>query len=163
MLYYTEYKALNRTFLMAATKEGLAYLGLKKDSLSLHDFAEKHQLNLEENKEYLAPYMQEFNQYFRKDRTHEAFDFNLDMYGTTFQKEVWQALLTINYGKTKSYQEIAKEIERPKASRAVGTAVGRNPLMIVVPCHRVIHKNGSITGYRGGINMKKELLNLEKT
>lgn len=161
MLFYTEYNAINRNFIIAATEKGLAYFSLKEDFLTLPDFAKKHQLEMRESREHLESYIKELDTYFSEEKTNGSFNFDLDMYGTDFQKEVWEALLSISYGETQSYQEIAQAIQRPKASRAVGTAVGRNPIMIVVPCHRVIHKSGSISGYRGGLGMKKELLKLE--
>ena len=94
----------------------------------------------------------------------ELFDFelDLDMVGTSFQRNVWAALLTIPYGQTRSYGEIAAQIGLPSASRAVGLANGHNPIGIVVPCHRVIGANGSLTGYGGGLDRKRALLALEK-
>ena len=85
---------------------------------------------------------------------------NLDS-GTEFQKSVWKALLEIPYGKTTTYSEIAKKIGNPKASQAVGGAVGDNPIAIIIPCHRVIGKNGSLTGFRWGLDRKIKLLKLE--
>lgn len=85
-----------------------------------------------------------------------------DSLGTHFQAEVWRALLTIPYGQTLSYGEIAESIGKPKAVRAVGAANGKNPLSIFVPCHRVIGKSGKLTGYAGGIEQKKILLELEQ-
>lgn len=95
----------------------------------------------------------------------ELFDFELelDMVGTSFQRNVWAALLTIPYGETRSYGEIAGQIGSPGASRAVGLANGHNPIGIIVPCHRVIGANGSLTGYGGGLDRKRALLALEKT
>lgn len=91
------------------------------------------------------------------------FDVDLDMVGTEFQRRVWQALLTIPYGETRSYGEIAAQIGSPGASRAVGLANGHNPVGIIVPCHRVIGANGALTGYGGGLHRKKALLDLEKS
>lgn len=91
------------------------------------------------------------------------FDLKLDMIGTAFQRRVWEALLTIPYGETRSYGEIARQIDAPAAFRAVGLANGHNPIGIIVPCHRVIGSNGSLTGYGGGIERKKMLLGLEKS
>jgi methylated-DNA-[protein]-cysteine S-methyltransferase len=90
----------------------------------------------------------------------ELFDFDLPLApgGTPFQNKVWGALRTIPYGKTASYGDIAKKIGSPTASRAVGAANGRNPIAIVVPCHRVIGANGTLTGYAGGLDMKRQLL-----
>jgi methylated-DNA-[protein]-cysteine S-methyltransferase len=90
------------------------------------------------------------------------FDLDLDLAGTAFQRRVWEALLTIPYGETRSYGEIARQIGSPGAFRAVGLANGHNPIGIIVPCHRVIGANGSLTGYGGGIDRKKSLLELER-
>ncbi|AQT79226.1 cysteine methyltransferase [Mycolicibacterium litorale] len=90
------------------------------------------------------------------------FDLDLHLAGTDFQRKVWAALQTIPYGETRSYGEIAMHIGSPGASRAVGLANGRNPIGIIVPCHRVIGSTGGLTGYGGGIDRKKALLALEK-
>ena len=93
----------------------------------------------------------------------ERFDFTFPIHysGTEFQEKVWHALLEIPYGKTKSYKEIATQIGHDKASRAVGSACKNNPLLIVVPCHRVIASNGKLTGYAYGLSLKEKLLTLE--
>jgi len=90
-----------------------------------------------------------------------AFDLPLAPVGTAFQREVWRALTTIPYGTTTSYAAIAQAIGKPRAVRAVGTANGKNPLSIIVPCHRVIGKDGTLTGYAGGLPSKRQLLDLE--
>jgi methylated-DNA-[protein]-cysteine S-methyltransferase len=90
-----------------------------------------------------------------------AFDVPLDFRGTDFQRSVWQALLTIPFGETRSYVQIARQIGRPTASRAVGAANGRNPVSIIAPCHRVIGTNGTLTGFAGGLEAKRMLLDLE--
>ena len=82
--------------------------------------------------------------------------------GTAFMKQVWKSLCEIPYGKTASYKDIAIRINSPKAARAVGLANNRNPIPIFIPCHRVIGADGSLTGYRGGLELKKQLINLEK-
>jgi methylated-DNA-[protein]-cysteine S-methyltransferase len=92
----------------------------------------------------------------------QRFNLPLDFKGTAFQKSVWQALLTIPFGETRSYREIARQIGRPTAVRAVGAANGRNPISIVAPCHRVIGSNGDLTGYAGGLAAKHHLLGLER-
>ncbi|HSI16880.1 MAG TPA: methylated-DNA--[protein]-cysteine S-methyltransferase [Sphingomonas sp.] len=89
------------------------------------------------------------------------FNVPLDFQGTDFQKSVWAALLTIPFGETRSYGEIARQIGRPSASRAVGAANGRNPISIIAPCHRVIGSNGALTGFAGGLEAKALLLELE--
>jgi methylated-DNA-[protein]-cysteine S-methyltransferase len=91
----------------------------------------------------------------------EAFTVPLDFQGTDFQKQVWAALLTIPFGETRSYAEIARQIGRPTAFRAVGAANGRNPISIVAPCHRVIGSNGTLTGFAGGLAAKEHLLGIE--
>jgi O-6-methylguanine DNA methyltransferase len=91
------------------------------------------------------------------------FDCKLNFEGTSFQKKVWYALAKIPYGQTRSYQEIAKAIGHPKAFRAVGNANGRNSIPLIVPCHRVIESDGGLGGFGHGIEVKKRLLNLEKT
>ena len=90
-----------------------------------------------------------------------TFDISLRPVGTDFQERVWKALRSIKYGKTVSYGDIAKKIGNPKAVRAVGSAIGKNPLSIIVPCHRVIGSNGKLTGFAGGLKTKEYLLNLE--
>ncbi len=98
--------------------------------------------------------------YFKGERL--AFDLPLDFaWGTPFQQAVWRALAGIGYGHTVSYRDVALTIERPKAMRAVGAAVGRNPLGIVLPCHRVVGSKGQLTGYTGGLERKAALLALE--
>lgn len=92
----------------------------------------------------------------------QAFNLPIQLTGTTFQQRVWQALQGIDYAKTCSYSDIAHIIGQPQAVRAVGTAIGRNPISIVVPCHRVIGKNGKLTGFAGGLTNKQYLLNLEQ-
>lgn len=93
--------------------------------------------------------------------TLTRFDLPLDFRGTDFQKSVWLALLTIPFGETRSYGEIARQIGRPSASRAVGAANGRNPISIIAPCHRVVGSNGALTGFAGGLAAKALLLDLE--
>jgi len=93
----------------------------------------------------------------------QAFDLPLELIGTDFQKRVWSALVTIPYGKTRSYTEIAAQIGAPRAVRAVGAANGRNPIPIIVPCHRVIGASGSLVGFGGGLEWKRLLLDLEAT
>lgn len=94
--------------------------------------------------------------------TVRTFDLPLDLSaGTDFQQKVWQTLMSIPKGQTRSYRELAQQIGRPQAVRAVGAAVGRNPLSIVVPCHRVVGSDGSLTGYAGGLDRKRALLHLE--
>ena len=92
----------------------------------------------------------------------KKFSLPLVMHGTEFQMDVWRALQTIPYGETRSYKEIAEIVHRPKAVRAVGMANHANPISIIVPCHRVIGRDGSLTGYGGGLTLKRRLLELEQ-
>lgn len=101
----------------------------------------------------------ELKEYFSGYRKDFSLPFN--PIGTPFQKKVWEALLSIPYGETRSYKDIAFLIGNPKASRAVGMANNKNPISIFIPCHRVIGSNGKLVGYGGGLNVKKHLLNLE--
>lgn len=102
----------------------------------------------------------QLREYF--DGKRKEFEIPLDMRGTTFQKNVWEALLAIPFGETRSYGQLAKQLGNPNATRAVGAANGRNPLSIIVPCHRVIGSTGNLTGFGGGITTKEHLLNLEE-
>lgn len=102
----------------------------------------------------------QLDEYFAGTRT--AFDFPCAPQGTPFQQKVWAALCEIPYGETRSYKQIAEAVGKPKACRAVGMANNRNPIIIVIPCHRVIGANGALTGYGGGLEMKRALLELEK-
>lgn len=108
----------------------------------------------------LAEAARQLDAYFAGKR--RSFDLPLSLQGTPFQKEVWQALLTIPYGQTCCYGDIAAKVGRPKASRAVGMANHNNPVIIIVPCHRVVGKDGSLTGYGGGLDVKQYLLELEQ-
>jgi methylated-DNA-[protein]-cysteine S-methyltransferase len=105
--------------------------------------------------------VQELEEYFSGKRRKFAVPLDLD--GTAFQKKVWQALLTIPYGETRSYGEVARQVGNPRAARAVGMANHENPVAIVVPCHRVIASDGSLGGYAGGLQRKSKILAMEKS
>lgn len=107
----------------------------------------------------LRPCVKQLELYFSGDL--KSFDLKLNAEGTTFQKKVWKALSAIPYGKTRSYLELSKQLGDPKAIRAVANANGKNPLWIIVPCHRVIGSDGSLTGYAGGLHRKQWLLEHE--
>lgn len=119
---------------------------------------------IQDNKEpsaLLREVCTQLTEYFQGKR--KQFDLPIGYEGTAFQQRVWKALQNIPYGETRSYEDIASEVGNPKAQRAVGQANNRNPIMIVVPCHRVIHKSGDISGYACGIEAKRYLLELEKS
>lgn len=113
----------------------------------------------EENSPILVETERQLNEYFGGKRNR--FELELDFVGTEFQRKVWEALLTIPYGETRNYGEIARQIGNVKAVRAVGAATGRNPISIIAPCHRVIGASGDLTGFAGGLRAKKTLLTLE--
>lgn len=112
-----------------------------------------------QDKAVLKQAARELAEYF--DGRRERFEVKLGFEGTEFQKQVWAALLTIPFGETRTYGEIARQINRPKAVRAVGAANGRNPISIIAPCHRVIGSTGELTGFAGGLKAKEMLLALE--
>ena len=102
----------------------------------------------------------QLDEYFAGKR--KEFSVALDMSGTRFQKDVWEALLAIPFGETRSYGQLAKQLGNPRATRAVGAANGRNPVSIIVPCHRVIGSSGKLTGFAGGLDVKAHLLSMEQ-
>jgi methylated-DNA-[protein]-cysteine S-methyltransferase len=102
----------------------------------------------------------QLNEYFSGKR--KTFSIALDMRGTHFQKNVWESLLAIPFGETRSYAQLAKHLGNPRATRAVGAANGRNPISIIVPCHRVVGSSGKLTGFAGGLEAKAKLISLEK-
>lgn len=120
---------------------------------------EKKGFPFEESSGALGRYVAELEEYFAGQR--REFSFPLDLRGTIFQLACWRALLAIPYGETRTYADIARAIDKPKAFRAVGMANNRNPIAIVVPCHRVIASDGTLCGYGGGLDVKRKLLELE--
>jgi methylated-DNA-[protein]-cysteine S-methyltransferase len=105
--------------------------------------------------------MKQLDAYFGGRSVH--FDLPLELFGTAFQRSVWHALLRIEHGATCAYADVARTIGAPAAARAVGAAVGRNPLSVIIPCHRVLGTGGALTGYAGGLERKLALLELERT
>lgn len=103
----------------------------------------------------------QLDEYFNGER--KEFNLPLELKGTEFQRKVWKALINIPYGRTKTYKEIAIEVGNEKACRAVGMANNKNPIAIIIPCHRVIEYNNKLVGYAGGLELKEKLLSLEKT
>jgi O-6-methylguanine DNA methyltransferase len=155
LFYFRTPSPVGPLFLAASTK----------DLVRLEFEARMPKLNpnttrLHESKPVLAPYLRELNDYFAGER--REFSFPLDLRGTEFQLACWHALLEIPYGETRSYRDIAQAIGHPHAYRAVGMSNNRNPVAIVVPCHRVIASSGSLCGYGGGLDIKRKLLDLEQ-
>lgn len=140
---------------IAVSEKGIRRLALPSQ-LELRPFADAWQ----RDDSVAAEARAQLAQYFAGQR--RDFDLELDMQGTGFQEEVWAALQTVPYGNVCTYGELAAQIGRPKAVRALGAANGRNPVPIIVPCHRVIGANGKLTGYFGGEAIKSSLLDLEQ-
>ena len=147
-----------------ATDKGVCWTGTPGTAADVgFDWAKRH-LRVEhivegEQIAALAQSMDELRRYLAGERIQFACP--LDLYGTAFQIAVWEELFRIPYGQTRTYAEVAKAIGRPTAVRAVGAANGANPVAVIVPCHRVIGSNGSLTGYGGGLPTKQWLLSLE--
>jgi len=155
LLYFRTPSPVGSLFLAASTK-GLVRLEFEARVQKLNPDA----IQLRESKPALAPYLRELNDYFAGKR--REFSLPLDLRGTEFQLACWRALLEIPYGETRSYGDIAQAIGHPHAYRAVGMSNNRNPVAIVVPCHRVIASSGSLCGYGGGLAIKRKLLELEQ-
>jgi O-6-methylguanine DNA methyltransferase len=155
-LFYVRTPSPVGPLFLAASTKGLVRLEFEARMQKLNlNAAQMH-----ESKPALAPYLRELNEYFSGER--REFSLPLDLRGTEFQLACWQALLEIPYGETRSYRDIAQTIGHPHAYRAVGMSNNRNPVAIVVPCHRVIASSGSLCGYGGGLDIKRKLLDLEQ-
>ena len=139
---------------------GLLEIGGNEQYIKSVFFSDSDIRQIDHPPELLANCVQQLKEYFKKQR--KEFDLPLKPVGTDFQKAVWDALLDIPYGETESYFEIAKKLGNPNAVRAVGGANGRNPISIIVPCHRVIGSSGNLVGYGGGLWRKKWLLQHEQ-
>ena len=142
---------------LAASEYGLTHLTLQQHRIGEIIDVEKSKLS--QAQDILMQVKQQLEQYFAKQR--HQFDVPLAPKGTEFQRQVWQALINTQHGETLSYSDIANNIRRPKAVRAVGAANGANHIAIIIPCHRIIGKSGKLTGYAYGLEMKQFLLDLE--
>lgn len=154
-MYYCIVKSPIGPILIAGDEEGLKCVNFMKGKKKI-EVPE----NWQENKEYFREISRQLEAYFSGEL--KSFDIKLAAEGTEFQKSVWKALCEIPYGETRSYKDIAVSIGNPKACRAVGLANNRNPIAIIVPCHRVIGANGKLTGYASGLDVKEFLLKLEE-
>ncbi|EXJ12801.1 methylated-DNA--[protein]-cysteine S-methyltransferase [Nitrincola nitratireducens] len=152
---YTHYQSPLGRMTLQACEQGLLGAWFETETTMPKYLGEKS-----ENNPVLINTIKQLDEYFAGKRT--SFTLPLAAKGTVFQQSVWQALCEIPYGETWSYQQIADAIGNPKAVRAVGLANGKNPISIIVPCHRVIGKSGKLTGYAGGLSRKASLLELEK-
>jgi len=152
------------TLQLASSAVGLVYVGLPRSSgMGLAGFLARQFPRCWRRRAY-APHREAVRQLLEYlDGKRRDFELDLDLRGTPFQRRVWQALLGIPYGETRSYGEVAAAIDQPGASRAVGLANGANPVPLVVPCHRVVAAGGRIGGYGGGVRLKQRLLAMEQT
>ncbi len=141
---------------LVASDKGLAAILWEKDNPRRVPLGPVYE---DRNNPVLLETERQLNDYFSGKR--KSFSVKLDFKGTEFQKKVWAALLTIPFGETRSYGQIAKQIKNPRAVRAVGAANGKNPISIIAPCHRVIGSTGKLTGFAGGLETKARLLTLE--
>lgn len=152
MIYYTEYQSPLGKLLLAATDQGLCGLYFEEHKY----FKGTEGWRRDDAHPHLRNAARQLDEYFAGRR--KEFDIALDMPGTAFQRAVWKELLQLPFGGTTTYQAIAQRIANPKAIRAAGTAIGRNPVSIIVPCHRVVGAAGSLSGYAGGLGRKRYLL-----
>jgi O-6-methylguanine DNA methyltransferase len=155
-LFYVHTSSPVGPLFLAASAKGLLRLEFEARMQKLNPGATQ----LRESKSALVPYLRELDEYFAGER--REFSFPLDLRGTEFQLACWHALIEIPYGETRNYRDIAQAIGHPHAFRAVGMSNNRNPIAIVVPCHRVIASSGSLCGYGGGLDIKRKLLDLEQ-
>jgi methylated-DNA-[protein]-cysteine S-methyltransferase len=154
-IHYTYFPSPIGDLLLAGNGEQLSYIGFPEGKSRM-----RHQDIWRPDDRAFPEVRRQLLAYFSGELT--SFELSLSPQGTEFQRQVWQALRTIPYGQTRSYGDVAKQIGRPLASRAVGAANGRNPLPIVIPCHRVIGSTGTLTGFGGGLEAKATLLRLEQ-
>jgi len=152
MIYYTELPSPLGMLLLAATDQGLRGLYFEEHKY----FNGPHGWQRDANHPHLSKAASQLDEYFAGRR--RDFDIALDLNGTPFQRAVWQALLELPFGGTSSYRAIAQRVGNPQAVRAAGTAIGRNPVSIIVPCHRVLGSSGALSGYAGGLERKQHLL-----
>jgi methylated-DNA-[protein]-cysteine S-methyltransferase len=157
MLAYDRYQSPQGTLFLAATPKGLAgvYFNGQKN------FPKRRGWQLDRRHPVLRRARRELAEYFAGRR--RRFGVPLDPQGTPFQRSVWKQIARVGYGETLSYGELARRAGHPGSARAAGAATGRNPLGIIVPCHRILGANGSLTGYAGGVFRKRALLAMEKS
>lgn len=150
------------TIHIASTDQGICYIGSPNQSRDevetwiQKNISSPYLISSQANQQSVVA---ELSAYLQGERLQ--FTVKQALFGTDFQRAVWQACETIPYGETRTYSEIAEQINRPKAVRAVGAAIGANPLLFIIPCHRIIAKDGSLAGFRAGMDVKKHLLALE--
>ena len=154
-LYYAQTASPIGPLNLAVSEKGLVALEFHREGFP----RKSKNIVWEHSRAKAAPFAAQLAEYFSGQR--REFTFPLDLRGTPFQLACWQALLAIPYGETRTYADIARTVRKPQAFRAVGMANNRNPIAIVVPCHRVIASDGTLCGYGGGLDVKRRLLELE--
>ena len=163
ILYVDTLTYAQGTMYIVASEDGLVYIGTPNAPFEEVEIWAKKPFKgyrFEENKDKLQQYVKQLSAYFNKELTE--FDLPIHVKGTPFQLVVWDALKELPFGTTTTYSDIAHRIGNPKAVRAVGSAIGANPILAIIPCHRVIGKDGKLTGFRSGLAMKEFLLELER-
>jgi len=164
-LYKTIFDTVLGTMIAIASEEGIClldYLDNKTLTLKINQIVTAYSTNnYEGSHEYLEQMKEQLHMYFQG--TRKIFELRLDLVGTNFQKQVWRSLMEIPYSTTISYAQQARQLGYPSAQRAIANANGRNKIAIILPCHRVIGKNGNLVGYGGGIWRKAKLIELETT
>ena len=163
-IVYDEVAFGDYRFLVAVSQKGLVYVDVatnRLDNLMRYLRNSREEIELIQDAKATERYTLELLEYFAGER--QIFDLPLDFCGqaTAFQQQVWQEIAKVPFGETSSYSLLDEAVGRPTATRAVGSAVGRNPLSIVVPCHRILRKDGGVGGYAGGLPLKYRLLEIE--
>lgn len=163
-VYYSQFQYEDWRLYLAKTDKGLCYIGSpNKPFEELESWVKKKikGAELEENPVVFKEDIKGLLDYMYG--RAQDFKITCDIVGTDFQRQVWHAMEEVPYGTTTTYKAIAEKINNPKAVRAVGTAIGANPLLMILPCHRVVTVSGSLSGFRAGLDMKAFLIDLEKT
>lgn len=159
-VYYDSIIGCDEKIYLAATEKGLCFVSNDYDEMVIW-LAKRDFTSIIHEPVKMKLYVEEFTKYFQG----LPIDFTtlpLDIVGTEFQQKVWEALRQIRYGEVCNYSDVANAIHKPTAVRAVASAIGKNPILVMIPCHRVIGKNGKLTGFRSGLALKEKLLHLEQ-
>ncbi|EOT44908.1 methylated-DNA--[protein]-cysteine S-methyltransferase [Enterococcus columbae] len=154
-IYVQDFQISSLQLTLGVSEHGLLFLA-PSDQL----VKEKQQYLWQQDLEKTAPYVAEFSRLLSHEKN--SFDYPLDLRGTAFQQRVWQELQKIPFGQTLSYSQIAQNLGKPTAFRAVANAIGKNPIFFIIPCHRVIGKNGQLTGFGWGLPLKAQILQYEQ-
>ncbi len=154
-MFYDIYKDKNYTIILVGDEEGISHLYFNSEN-----YEPRLSPTYQQSEYFFKEAKKQIKEFFYGERT--KFNLKLNPKGTEFQKKVWKELLKIPYGELRTYKDIAIKIGNPNASRAIGMANNRNPIPLIIPCHRVVGANNKLVGYAYGIDMKKKLINLEK-